>query len=128
MPTKKITAKFETLDMAELAAHGITNNFRHISNIRIRYKNMPQEVHEEHEGDSRLSREAFFAAVPSGSMQGAGPYPFLFAGLDAEESRKSIPEIEQTTESRMIIEAGEQEARQIAGKLRCLGGYEVEIV
>ena len=47
MPNKKITAKFETIDMAEFAAHGITNNFKNVANIKIRYKNLPRD-HREH--------------------------------------------------------------------------------
>ena len=126
MPRKTITAKFETIDMAELAAHGLANSFRHISNIRIRYKNVPQEIREEHDRTpGRPAGEAFAGVLPGGALA-PGAFSLFFAGLDRREATP-VPEIEQTTESRMIVEAGEKEARQIAGKLRCLGGYEIQI-
>ena len=51
MIKKTITAKFETIDMAELAARGITNNFHHVSNIKIRFKNFPEAEHDHSDAD-----------------------------------------------------------------------------
>lgn len=132
MPNKKITAKFETIDMAEFAAHGITNNFKNVANIKIRYKNLPRDHREHSDREGDLSYSPIFpvaTAVGSGASFGAPLFaPFAIDMLDdSERVDRDIPEIERTTESRMVIEADERAAKQIASKLRCLGGYEIEV-
>ncbi len=144
MIKKTITAKFETIDMAELAARGITNNFHHVSNIKIRFKNFPEAERgnirfknfpEAERGNSGTGRTdgiapTFFAlAAANNGASFAVPTPVFPADADLFEDRgrRDIPEIEQSTESRIVIEANDQVAKDIAGKLRCLGGYEIEV-
>ena len=134
MTNKKITAKFENVDMAEFAAHGIKNNFKNISNIKIRYKNLPNQNREHSEFDGgRITTPLFpvAAAVNTGSFTGTPIYPvypaYALDILSDNEHHSDIPEIERSTESRIIVEASENEAKQVASKLRCLGGYEIDV-
>lgn len=131
MIKKTITAKFETIDMAELAARGITNNFHHVSNIKIRFKNFPEAEHDHSDADRMddIAPPFFALAAANNSTSFAVPAPIFPADADLFEdrSRRDVPEIEQSTESRIVIEANDQVAKDIAGKLRCLGGYEIDI-
>lgn len=134
MNHKKITAKFETVDLAEFAARGIKNNFDRINHIKIRYKNNPKDDYSENENREDRNDEPFnfpaLAGVAAGLDSGGSTMlpVYVYLNQNGEENgRRKVPEIEQTTESRIIVESDASIAKQVASKLRCLGGYQIEI-
>lgn len=130
---KTISARFETVDMAEFAAKGLKNNFRNITNIKIRFKNFPRLDYSEHVSSAHSAehtRVPFWNSAPSGLnlSSGSGVMPaFFYFNRHEEDAGARTPEPETSTESRIIVEADESEAKQISSKLRCLGGYQIEV-
>lgn len=133
METKKVTAKFETVDLAELAARGIKNNFPQVKYIRIRYKNNPEDNQNDPTEGYNPENQSFlnfFAGSTVGfDNSGSSVFP-VYAYLNQKphsNSHDKTPEIEQSTESRIIIEANANLSKAIESKLRCLGGYQIEV-
>ncbi len=131
-----ITASFDTIDLAELAAKKIKNDFSQVKTITIKYKNYPnterEEIHPEFSAIAAL-------AAPGAAISGAGalagnnlfPTPFP-ADTDLNGTRFSnsfdeVPEIERTTESHLIIKAPESEIKQIQSHLRSAGGRQISV-
>lgn len=141
---KTITASFETVDLAELAAKNIKNHFDEIKAITIKYKNYPesnQSHHTDYNDSAPLSGMAALSAS-NYNMPSSGFFPGFFqanipAYLSVERDALShtrfsgmnhdIPEIETTTESRLIIKASEEEVAKIESQLRGMGGQQIVV-
>lgn len=133
---KTITANFETVDLAEWAARNIKEHFIQVKSITIRYRNVP-DVHDVQDSDVDQSETtALLAATAMGSGMGtafAGGYPgFLPIGgktfmqvADTAGNHPNRPEIERSTESKLLIKASESQAKQIEAHLRSLGGLHI---
>lgn len=115
--------------MAEIAAKGLKNNFYRISAIKIKYKNKPSPEQGlrglfSHHRENDIGDGSVYANASSLS------FPFLetnHADLYHDLPPRDLPEFDQTTEAQIIIQAETSVIRQIAGKLHCLGGYDVSV-
>lgn len=137
-----IYANFETVDLAEVAARQLKEHFKDIKSITIRYKNVPHSNAYENKEDSYseiLGRDFSMAmgmnqgygtANNNGTSLSVSPIPsFLLNNrIIAEHERKdqdTYPEIEQTTESRLIIKAPAGETARIEQRLRGIGAQKI---
>lgn len=140
--SKTIYANFETVDLAESAARQLKNQFKDIKSITIRYKNIPRSHADETKEDSYSELLNRDLSIAMGINQGYGtpnnngtsfsvaPIPsFLLnnriLGEHDLQEQDTYPEIEQTTESRLIIKVPEQEAARLEQRLRGMGAQKI---
>ncbi|MGI5959303.1 MAG: hypothetical protein ACOX60_07810 [Massiliimalia sp.] len=130
--SKTITATFDTIDLAELAAKTIKNNFEGIKAITIKYQNFPHTGNTSSDHQFTDSIGANFAGVvsPAGSYPvsgGIAAAPIMYHMDSQPENAPSHdhPEIQDSTESRLIIKAREDEIQAISARLRSMGGREI---
>lgn len=126
--SKTISASFDTIDLAELAAKAIKENFHGIKAITIKYQNFP------HSGEPRPQEAVFNGAAmaaaptPMGNYVASGgiaAFPVMGQGEAEEQEDHSRPEIQNSTESRLIVKAREDEIQAISSRLRSMGGREI---
>lgn len=108
-----ISAEFESVDLAELAARNIRYKFEGISKIRIRYPSIEGE-------DGVLS----FPVVAVNNTLGVGfPQTYEDEGYDGPQPQ----EREQSRASILLVEAEADTAERIASYLRSIGGLGIKI-
>lgn len=109
---KTISAEFESVDLAELAARNIRYRFEGITRIRIRYRAGSGEY------DTSIP-----VAVANNSL-GVG-FPQAYDSVLYYDTPQT--EIDQNRSSLLLVEAGERSAERIAAYLRGLGGLGIKI-
>lgn len=131
---KTITASFDTVDLAELAAKNIKTHFNQVKAITIKYKNYPEsgERHQIHSENLKPSASMTALSAANYNILSNGPLPgYLPGGVDnfaqTRYSQSDVPEIETTTESHLIIKASEDEIHKIESHLRGMGGQQILI-
>ncbi len=110
---KTITAEFESVDLAEMAARNIREKFEGITKIKIRYPSMG-------EGGGYISFPVASVNHPMGVGFPSGNDGILY---DFEQHH----EAEQNRSSILLVEAREDSAERIAAYLRGLGGLGIKI-
>lgn len=127
-----IYANFETIDLAELAARQIKNNFPTIHSIAIRYRNNPPEEHHEARNDNTPVQDStFLAAAAMGNGVGTGtpvaPVFFPFGVEPFQDGSRYQREDSPlaSTESRMVIKANAEQVKAIEAQLLNLGGLSI---
>ncbi len=110
---KTITAEFESVDLAEMAARNIREKFEGITKIKIRYPSIG-------EGGGYISLPVASINNPMGAGFPRGNDGILY---DLEQRH----EVEQNRSSILLVEATEDSAERIAAYLRGLGGLGIKI-
>lgn len=134
---RTVTASFDTVDLAELAARNLKRDFRQIKAITIKYRNYPETPHDRQndapvvETSPNLAAAAAVNSAGAGIGFGGGGIPALFpAQYDPYQTRysnQSRPEIELSTESRLIVKAPENLVRPIQSHIRGMGGQQIVV-
>ena len=137
-----IYANFETVDLAEVAARQLKEHIKDIKSITIRYKNIPRSnayQNKENSYSEMLNRDfsltmginqGYGTATNNGTSLSVSPIPSfllnnrILAEHDMKEQDR-YPEIEQTTESRLIIKAPAEETARIEQRLRGIGAQKI---
>lgn len=134
-----LRAYFETIDLAELAARQLKDQFPGIKSIVIQYKNFPPVSHENDGKELADTLNRDFALNPGIVNQGTGftsfnnnitPIPSMslnnriLAGHDTAY-QNAYPESEQTTESCLMIKTSAADADAVGHRLRSMGGQRI---
>lgn len=111
--SQMVSAEFESVDLAELAARNVRYKFEGVSKIKIRYRAM------EHDNYHFITPLVANNTYSNGYMDayGAGALYYKEPNNETEESQ---------TET-LMIEAEAVSAKRIASYLRGLGGIKVKI-
>ena len=111
--SRTVSAEFETVDLAELAARNIRYKFDGITKIKIRYY-APEDD------------DSFFIAPVSGDygIFGSNSMSTYHA---AAVSHGKDRETEQKQTGTLIVEARTEDIKRISSYLRSLGGISVKI-
>ena len=112
--SQMVSAEFESVDLAELAARNVRYKFEGVSKIKIRYRAME---HEEY----HFITPVVFTNITYGNgyidAYGAGALYYKEPNNETEESQTGT----------LMIEAEAVSAKRIASYLRGLGGIKIKI-
>ncbi len=121
-----ITAVFESLDMAEIAARKLRHAYPQLYDIKIKYNN---------NGYSSYENSALIPALPIGSSTtfssttlGFGSYSYGLANVTNDYTERNIVEPTNSTKSKIIIKADESAQKAIAATLTSMGGLQVNSI
>ena len=104
---KTVSAEFDSVDMAELAARNIRYKFEGISKIKIKYRNI---------GDDG------YLAQPSAAAPGSAWDMSVSQNSDTD----GHTEADENRASRLLIEVSAASASRVAAYLRGLGGIRIK--
>lgn len=110
---KTVSAEFDSVDMAELAARNVRYKFEGISKIKIKYRSI--------EDNSYLVLPS--ASAMNGTLGLDYPQSYGAIAFDGEEHT----EADENRSSRLLIEASDHSSARIASYLRGLGGIGIKV-